>query len=162
MQSQSLPHPAHTVHFLWAFLFTPLLWVSPERIFEMVSPGWCGLLRGLGGKEETSLDLTSHAAMHHRVILRLSFLTSHLSLSDSLNTFRHDTGCPVVVPTAAKRCHFFSLTNNQHPTRAVCISTPDAGSSLEKSSPRIEGKRKSPVDFFLFFSLLQVSIECNC
>lgn len=38
-----------------------------------------------------------------------------------LNTFKDDTGCPMMVPIAAKRCHFFSLTNNQHPTRTVCV-----------------------------------------
>ncbi len=34
---------------------------------------------------------------------------------------------------------------------SLCISTPDAGSSLPKSSPRIEEKHKTPLDLFYLF-----------
>lgn len=64
---------------------------GPERILETVSSGWRGLWRGLGGKDDTSLDLTSYAEMHHKVIFHLSFLTSPLSFSDSEKKEKKDT-----------------------------------------------------------------------
>lgn len=82
-----------------------------------------------------------------------------------LNTFKDDTGCPVMVPTAAKRCHFFSLTNNQHPTRAVCVlALQTQGPPCQSPLPGMNQNIKPAWFIFIFFFLflLQVSTEGNC
>lgn len=51
----------------------------------------------------------------------LSFTKKHYNSRNSIITaYLWGSGCPGLVPAAVKRCHFFCLNNNQHPTRPVC------------------------------------------
>lgn len=95
---------------------------------------------------------SSEDSLQSSVVAHFSRKQQHHFLP--LNTFKDDTGCPVMVPTAAKRCHFFSLTNNQHPTRTVCVlALQTQGPPCQSPLPELKKNVKpSLIYLFILFS----------
>ncbi len=74
-----------------------------------------------------------------------------------LTTFKDDNGCQTMVPTAAKCCHFFSLTNNQHPTRTVCVlALQTQGPPCQSPLPELKKNINPRLIYFIYVSPLSL------